>query len=118
MRSQFLFVAMALVLLPLLADSASDRVGGLPGGWFPVDNVNDPHLKEIAKFAIEEYNKKSNSGLKFVSLLKAERQVVSGTNYRLLLEVKKGSTIQRYEAVVYERLRQESKTLTSFKPVN
>ena len=42
---------------------------------------------EIGHFAGTEYNKRSKSALKFESMEKAETQVVSGTNYRLILVV-------------------------------
>ncbi|KAJ0240571.1 Cysteine proteinase inhibitor 5 [Hirschfeldia incana] len=107
-----------LVLLPLYA-SASARLGG----WRPLSDVNDPHVVEIGEFSVSEYNKQSKSGLKFVSVVSGESQVVSGTNYRLIVAVNGGVEIanadgasKNYEAIVWEQPWLKSRNLTSFKP--
>ncbi|KAJ4901396.1 Cysteine proteinase inhibitor 5 [Raphanus sativus] len=108
---------LSLVLLPLYA-SASPFVGG----WRPLRNVSDPHVVEIGEFAVSEYNKQSKSGLKFVSVVSGDSQVVAGTNYRLIVAVNDGVKIanagasKNYEAIVWEQPWLKSKNLTSFKP--
>lgn len=111
-RGYFLLLAILAVLLSLSA-SAAPR-GPATGGWEPIENINDPHVKEIAEFAVSEYNKKSNKKLVFQSVVKGETQVVTGQNYRLVIAVKD----DKYEAVVWERVWLHSKILTSFKQVN
>ncbi|KAF1895344.1 hypothetical protein Lal_00043990 [Lupinus albus] len=86
----------------------------LVGGWTPIENINDPHVKEIADFAVTEHNKESGTKLKLESVVKGESQVVSGTNYRLVLVASDGSTAKNYQAVVYEKPWQHYRKLTSF----
>lgn len=111
-RGYYLLLAILAVLLSLSA-AATPR-GPATGGWEPIENINDPHVKEIAEFAVSEYNKKSNKKLVFQSVVKGETQVVTGKNYRLVIAVKD----DKYEAVVWERVWLHSKILTSFKQVN
>ncbi|CAN8245704.1 unnamed protein product [Cochlearia groenlandica] len=100
-----------LLLFPLHA-SAAARVGG----WSAISDVKDPHVVEIGEFAVSEYDKQSKSGLKFVTVVSGESQIVSGTNYKLVVEVNDG-TRKNYEAVVWEQPWLKSMNLTSFKPV-
>lgn len=113
----YLLLAILAVLLSLSA-AAAPR-GPAKGGWEPIENINDPHVKEIAEFAVSEYNKKSNKKLVFQSVVKGETQVVSGQNYRVVIAVKGDNSLAvKYEAVVWERVWLHSKILTSFKQVN
>ncbi|EHA8586682.1 cysteine proteinase inhibitor 1 [Cocos nucifera] len=90
----------------------------LLGGWQPIKNVNDAHVQEIAKFAVSEHNKLANTRLAFSKVVKGETQVVSGINYRLVVEAKNGGTTAKYEAVVWEKAWEGFRKLTSFEPVN
>ncbi|KAL6207222.1 hypothetical protein ACLB2K_024466 [Fragaria x ananassa] len=69
----FCLLAILAVLLPLAAV-------GLPGGWSPIKDINDPHVKEIAEFAVSEYNKESGKKLELQRVVKGETQVVAGQN--------------------------------------
>ncbi|XP_028755022.1 cysteine proteinase inhibitor 1-like [Neltuma alba] len=113
-----------LILLPLfllpLVDVADGRGGVIVGGWTPIKDLNDPHVTDIAKFAVSEYDKRSGAALKLDKVVKGETQVVAGTNYRLVLTAKAGSSAasQKYEAVVWEKPWEHFMNLTSFKPVH
>ncbi|KAJ4878194.1 Cysteine proteinase inhibitor 5 [Raphanus sativus] len=93
---------------------ASERVGG----WNPRD-VNDPHVVKIVQFAVSQYNIQSQSGLKFMNVVRGEFQVVSGINYKLVVEANDGnnSADRTYEAVVFEQPSMKSMNLTSFTPL-
>jgi hypothetical protein len=104
------------LFLPLLASTFCGR-GPLAGGWQPIKNVNDPHVKEIGEFAVAEYNKSSKTNLKFVLVVKGETQVVAGTNYRLDVAAKDGAVTKYYEAVVWEKPWENFRSLTSFKQI-
>lgn len=115
----YLLLAILAVLLSISAAAAPSPRGPVTGGWEPIENINDPHVKEIAEFAVSEYNKKSNKKLAFQSVVKGETQVVSGQNYRLVIAVNGDNSLAvKYEAVVWERVWLHSKILTSFKQVN
>lgn len=117
-RGYYLLLAILAVLLSLSAAAAAP-LGPATGGWEPIENINDPHVKEIAEFAVSEYKKKSNKKLVFQSVVKGETQVVTGKNYRLVIAVKDDNSLAvKYEAVVWERVWLHSKILTSFKQVN
>jgi hypothetical protein len=111
------FYLLTLLALPLLASAVGGR-GSLVGGWQPIKNVNDPHVKEIGAFAVTEYNKSSKAALKFVGVVKGETQVVAGTNYRLDVEAKDGAATKHYEAIVWEKPWENFRNLTSFKQIN
>lgn len=114
MRPQCFVVFIAL-LLPFIAVAARSKA--LVGGWGPIENLEDPHVKGIAEFAVSEYNKQSKAELKLVKVVKGESQVVSGTNYRLVIAVKNGAKSERYQAVVWEKTWENFKKLTSFDPL-
>ncbi|PNX60785.1 cysteine proteinase inhibitor [Trifolium pratense] len=106
------FQSLVLLMVIMLASIAIDRVKSL-GGFNPV-NINDPHVIEIANFAVNEYNKeKTVTKLKLVRIIKGESQVVAGINYRLIILASDASSARNYEAIVFEK--QNFKSLTSFK---
>ncbi|CAN8267110.1 unnamed protein product [Cochlearia groenlandica] len=91
------------------------------GGWTPITDVKDPHVVEIGEFAVSEHNKQSkSSALKFAAVVSGETQVVSGTNYRLVVAANDGGddgASKNYEAIVWEKPWLKTMNLTSFKPV-
>nr|CAD1837713.1 unnamed protein product [Ananas comosus var. bracteatus] len=94
------------------------------GGWQPIKNVSDPHVQEIGKFAVAEYDNKSKAQLVFQEVVKGETQVVAGINYRLTLKASGQAKIRgngavavgEYEATVWEK-PDGTRQLTSFKQV-
>ncbi|XP_039070601.1 cysteine proteinase inhibitor 5-like [Hibiscus syriacus] len=110
--SRSLIFLLSLVFLSLIFSDA--RKANLTGGWSPIQNISDPHVTEIAEFAVGEYNNESKASLKLEKVVKGETQVVSGMNYRLALKAKDEATEKTYEAVVWEKAWQNYKNLTSF----
>nr|WFP52517.1 cystatin [Aristotelia chilensis] len=103
---------------PLLFNGAiSAWKDQMPGGWTLIKDVSKPHVKEIGEFAVDEYNKRSKAALKFKTVICGWTQVVSGINYKLIVEAKDGADTNYYEAVVWEKAWQKFKELTSFKVV-
>ncbi|CAL9174784.1 unnamed protein product [Musa hybrid cultivar] len=114
------FLALPVLLLVLLGAvlpaPAAASSGKALGGWTPIKDVNDPHVQEIAQFAVSEHNKQANAALALGKVAKGETQVVSGTNYRLVLSASDGSGASaKYEAVVWEKPWEKFRQLTSFK---
>ncbi|KAB2631721.1 cysteine proteinase inhibitor 1-like [Pyrus ussuriensis x Pyrus communis] len=89
----------------------------LRGGYYPIENLNDPHLREIAEFAISEYNKIHDQKLVFQKLVRGESQTIAGINYKLVIEVMDSSSVNSgpisYEIIVFEDLSRTTK-LESF----
>jgi hypothetical protein len=56
----------------------------VPGGYV-TRNVNDPDVKEMAKFASSIITANTHPRIALIRILKAESQVVAGTNYRMTL---------------------------------
>ncbi|KAF8084706.1 hypothetical protein N665_0706s0009 [Sinapis alba] len=73
------------------------------GDWGPIRDVKDPH-----KYV-----------LKFMNVVRGEFQIVSGINYRVVVEDNDGSNSagKMYEAVVLDQLWMKTMNLTSFTPV-
>ncbi|XP_008811323.2 cysteine proteinase inhibitor 1-like [Phoenix dactylifera] len=119
--------SLRLLLLPLLliaihsppralaARKAASKV--LVGGWKPIKDISDPHVQEIAEFAVSEHNKLANTNLTLSKVVKGETQVVAGINYRLVVETKDGEAMANYVAVVWEKTWEGFRNLTSFTPV-
>jgi len=83
-----------------------------PGGYRLVPN-DDSESVTAAKFAAREEGQKLGKNIVFSSLVYAQRQVVSGTNYKLCLKVKVNGTSKRAETVIYRNL-QKQYALTSW----
>uniref|UniRef100_A0A7C9DV95 Cystatin domain-containing protein n=1 Tax=Opuntia streptacantha TaxID=393608 RepID=A0A7C9DV95_OPUST len=117
MPNRRLFLLLSLVAVAATAASAALGGGRKVGAYSPIKNLNDQHLVEIAQFAVDQYNSQNGARLQFVKIVKAEQQVVAGTNYRLVIDAKDGGAERNYEAIVYERPWQKFRQLTSFKPL-
>lgn len=79
------------------------------GGFKPVAKT-DPAVQEAAKFAPDAKNKTSPWGYRLVDILKAERQIVAGTNFRMCLSISEaGGQPFAVQAVVYVDLQRVSK---------
>lgn len=122
MRFDRVLIVSLLILSAVSGFSAALRQkGAFVGGYTPIKDLNDPHVKEIANFAVSEYDKQSGAKLRLVKIVSGDSQVVAGTNYRLVIAAKGGSrsaAASNYEALVYERSWEHFRNLTSFKPVH
>ncbi|ONK59769.1 uncharacterized protein A4U43_C08F10450 [Asparagus officinalis] len=110
-----------LLLLPLFlaATASATSMKAVVGGWTPIKNLSDPHVIDIANFAVSEYNKQGNSKLELSKVVKGETQVVAGVNYKLDIQAKAddNGAVGYYEAVVWEKEWEKFRQLTSFKPI-
>ncbi|KAK4804945.1 hypothetical protein SAY86_004762 [Trapa natans] len=118
-RSSLILLQMVAVVSIL---SVAPLAGGgrgllLLGGWQPIKDIKDPHIKEIGRFAVNEYNNQTSASLRFKKVMSGESQVVAGMNYRLIIAAKDGKTTRNYEAVVWDKPWEHFRQLTSFKPV-
>nr|AAZ98791.1 cystatin [Medicago sativa] len=80
-------------------------------------NQNSLAIDGLARFAVEEHNKKQNALLEFSRVISAKEQVVAGTIHHITLEVKDGVNKKVYEAKVWEKSWMNFKEVQEFKLV-
>ena len=87
----------------------------VPGRPVSVD-PNDPHVRDIGEWAVNEHNKQSGDSLKFLEVVSGSKQIVSGEMYTLVLLVDVGANHhQKHGAKVLEKPWEEPpRTLVFF----
>eukprot|EP00245_Coleochaete_scutata_P012335 TRINITY_DN4763_c0_g1_i2.p1 TRINITY_DN4763_c0_g1~~TRINITY_DN4763_c0_g1_i2.p1 ORF type:complete len:334 (-),score=76.66 TRINITY_DN4763_c0_g1_i2:381-1382(-) len=89
------------------SSSTMSMVGGVS------DNLeNSAETVELAKYAVDEHNKKTNGALAFEHLVSARKQVVAGTLNHLTLQ----ASGKVYEAKVWEKPWENFRSLEGFAP--
>ncbi len=87
--SKFSVILIAsMLILDCIATGTEPREENIPpGGYRPID-VNDPRVTEFAAFATTALSSSQNAGqMKLIKIVKAETQVVAGTNTKMTLEL-------------------------------
>ncbi|KAE8717877.1 Cysteine proteinase inhibitor 6 [Hibiscus syriacus] len=85
------------------------------GGVCPSQgSQNSAELENLARFAVDEHNKKGNAMVEFVRLVKASEQVVAGTLHHLTVEAMDAGK-KLYEAKVWVKPWMDFKELQEFK---
>ena len=87
--------------------------GPIAGGY-SVAEPSDPAVQAAADFAVKEQSRKGGP-VSLVGIVKVERQVVAGLNYRLCLDVEQAGKRVRVQAVVYQDL-QKQLSLSQWQP--
>ncbi|KAL3519322.1 hypothetical protein ACH5RR_017471 [Cinchona calisaya] len=82
------------------------------------DRPKGPEAIEIAKFAIHKHNNEAKTKLQFESLVKAEKQVVEGINYRIGINALDGTTSKVYGVIVLVEPWLKFKKLISLNPLS
>ncbi|KAG8371572.1 hypothetical protein BUALT_Bualt13G0101900 [Buddleja alternifolia] len=110
-------LSLLFVLSVLVASFSYEASAG--GEYQRIIDLKDPHVVHIGEFAVTEHNNQNKTTLEFVEIVKGEKQVVAGFNYKLLIAAKDGATSMpnNYEAVIFEDLQSVLK-LKSFKIVS
>ncbi|XP_057484679.1 cysteine proteinase inhibitor-like [Actinidia eriantha] len=75
---------------------------------------NSLEIDSLARFAVEEHNKKENALLEFKRVVKVKHQVVAGTAYYITC----GGQTKVYEAKIWEKLWMDFKQLVEFKLIS
>lgn len=78
---------------------------------------NSLEYQDLARFAVEDYNKKQNALLEFQKLVNVKEQVVAGTLYYLTFEALDGGQKKVYEAKVWVKEWMNFKEVDEFKLV-
>ncbi|KAI6704644.1 hypothetical protein NL676_007606 [Syzygium grande] len=74
-------------------------------------------LLQVSAMGPPIHNDKAKTGLVLEKVVRGETQVMSGTNYRLVIQVKDGAETKSYEAIVFDKPWDYVRRLTSFKPL-
>ena len=117
MKTAELLRIILLLSLPLVSPAlASDKPAkseppALCGGYSPAEI--DPEVRKVAEFAVKTHTEATGRPLHLVKILKAERQVVAGLNFRIDLEVADGTKRLKAHTVVWKKL-DGSLSLTSW----
>lgn len=100
----------------MIASALSIIIGSVSGalaqrepiaGGYAETSTGDPEAVAAARFATGAEGRKAGARIALLSIERAERQVVAGTNYRLRLKVKVNGRTQEVTAVVYKNLKRE-----------
>lgn len=76
-------------------------------------------IQGLGKWAVAEHVKQAGGGLRFSKVVLGTVQVVSGFNYRLLIQaLDRGGKKDAYKVEVYEEAANEGRKLVSFTPVD
>ncbi|KQK03845.1 cysteine proteinase inhibitor 12 [Brachypodium distachyon] len=111
-----LFAALALVLV----GSASLAIGAmashvLGGKRESPAAANSLETDGLARFAVDEHNKRENALLEFVRVVEAKEQTVAGTLHHLTLEAIEAGRKKVYEAKVWVKPWLDFKELQEFR---
>ncbi|EEF39146.1 cysteine proteinase inhibitor [Ricinus communis] len=78
-------------------------------------SANSVEIDSLARFAVDDYNKKQNALLEYKKVVNAKQQVVAGTMYYITLEVMDGGHKKVYEAKIWEKPWLNFKEVQEFK---
>jgi hypothetical protein len=116
-----LSIIMSLVLLLLLLQSSSSLAAErtMVGAPKNIPNSNSVEIRELANFAVSQYNSGKNvvHKLSFSKVVSAREQVVAGTMYYLRIVVLESSTPKLYDCKIWVKPWENFKQLESFVPV-
>ncbi|KAJ0629520.1 putative Cystatin domain-containing protein [Helianthus annuus] len=96
-------------------DAATSVIGGITE---VKDFANSLEIEDLARFAVDEHNKKQNTLLEFGKVLNAKEQIVAGKLCYITLEATDGGVKKTYEAKVWVKPWENFKELQEFKPVD
>ncbi|KAI3717249.1 hypothetical protein L1987_68743 [Smallanthus sonchifolius] len=84
------------------------------GGLKDSSSSNSADIDSLARFAVEEHNKKENAMLKLARVVKVQEQVVAGTLHHLTLEIDDAGNKKIYKATVWVKPWMDFKELQEF----
>ncbi|CAN4085523.1 unnamed protein product [Withania somnifera] len=105
--------------LSVLGNFCSEEMATTLGGIHDShpSSQNSDEIHGLAKFAVDEHNKKENAMIELARVVKAQEQVVAGTLHHLTLEVIDAGKKKLYEAKVWVKPWLNFKELQEFKHV-
>ncbi|CAL0307478.1 unnamed protein product [Lupinus luteus] len=76
---------------------------------------NKLEIQDLARFAVEDHNKKEHASLEFVKVISAKEQIVQGVLYYITLEAKDHHRKKIYETKIWDRPWLNLKEVEEFK---
>uniref|UniRef100_A0ACD5WYT9 Uncharacterized protein n=1 Tax=Avena sativa TaxID=4498 RepID=A0ACD5WYT9_AVESA len=116
MKTSLLLVAIATIICV-----APTPATAILGGWSKIINITNPHIQELGKWGVMEFNKVGNDNLTFRKVVSGEEQTVHGINYRLVIVTQRhdGSHGKYMEGLFEEdSSNPNTRNLMSFNPTN
>ncbi|KAL0722190.1 hypothetical protein Bca4012_036789 [Brassica carinata] len=114
MNNSIFFLLISLVLFPLHVFALTP----LEDQWNPIKDVKDPHIVKIGEFAVSEYARLNKLGLKFMTVVSGDIQIVSNIKYYKLILMANdcgNNATKKYETIVWEL--KSITELMDFKPL-
>ena len=115
--SQIVFVVLMLVAALNITSSISLNGRQVPqvGGYSPA-NIQDVDIREMADFATRAISSKGNSGHStLIRIVKAEKQVVAGMNYKLTLQLESATDGEILcDLIVFDQPWTNTRTISEF----
>ncbi|CAL1399960.1 unnamed protein product [Linum trigynum] len=93
--------------------AATPILGGVRDS--PAGSANSAEIEGIARFAVDEHNKKQNAVVEFLRVVEAKEQVVAGTLHHLVIEAIDAGKKKLYEAKVWVKPWMNFQELQEFK---
>ncbi|KAJ6934446.1 cysteine proteinase inhibitor 6-like [Populus alba x Populus x berolinensis] len=113
-----LAVVLTVTITPLISASGGfcqEKMATLGGVHDSQSSQNSAEIDGLARFAVDEHNKKENAILEFARVVKAKEQVVAGTMHHLTIEAIEAGKKKLYEAKVWVKPWLNFKELHEFK---
>jgi anti-anti-sigma regulatory factor len=88
-------------------------MSGRDGGPSEI-SADDASAISVFKQGIDSYNAKNSTSLVFVSIESATKQVVSGFNFKGVINVTDGGAAAKYQVTVWEKAGGKSIEVTEF----
>jgi hypothetical protein len=94
MKARTLFTV--FFVLTMAAATSAQKLGG-----YKEIAKTDSGAQAAAEYAVSAQAEKSGKEIEFISVFKAERQTVAGTNYRLCIKVSEQGDEDEADAIIY-----------------
>jgi cystatin-C len=106
------FQSVVLLLAVLLASATA-------ADYQPIKDVNDPHVVDIASYAVREHDDKTGLKLKLEKVISGEYLIlIEGRKYCLNITATDTTASNKYNVVVFDIPVQGYRNLTSFVPLS
>nr|XP_004507618.1 uncharacterized protein LOC101505163 [Cicer arietinum] len=92
--------SVVVFVLILLASTATATA---TGKFLPVHDINDPHLADLANFAVHEHDRINGVNIKFDKIIQAQYDFSNTLHqFHLIFSVTDDSVYNKYEALMLE----------------